>query len=250
VNGAVGNAPDVVVNVAPDPGSTVIGRVFDPQGNPLGGASVNIQTGLSIPLLARKPHPKLAGRLSARLAFPPVGPLGDPGPTGTTAPDGTFSIPRVPTVLGEIDAEVTALVDGSLLSGVSFPVIPISGGTTNLGPITLQQIFGCVTGTLHYFVSACTPNDQGPVQTPVDLIDRFGTFVATLTPDANGRFCADLRRNQFYSLSNGNYVDCSGRSVSCFTSFQLTDPNSTNVCSADPNACQDLGDINFFCGGS
>src|SRR5262249_6825316 len=55
-------AQDVTVSVVPDPGTTVVGRVIDTQGLPVAGATVSVLSHSS-----------------------------------QTAPDGTFSIPDVPT---------------------------------------------------------------------------------------------------------------------------------------------------------
>ena len=45
VNGAIGNAPDVVVNVVPDPGTTAVGLAVDGTGQPVAGATVSIASG-------------------------------------------------------------------------------------------------------------------------------------------------------------------------------------------------------------
>ncbi|HEV7516089.1 MAG TPA: Ig-like domain-containing protein, partial [Thermoanaerobaculia bacterium] len=238
--GAIGFADEIVVNLIPDPGTTAVGTVVDEAGNPIGGAAVTIETGISIELIARRPLPKTAG--------PP--PPGSPGLTGTTEPDGTFSIPGVPTVQGAIDAVASATVGSSFLSGTSRAAEPVPGAVTNLGTTVLQQRIGCVTGNLHYFVDRCNPTDRGPVTDRLDLIDQGGARVAELTPDLSGRFCADLRRNQPYFLLKKDYVDCTGQVVGCRAVLELTDPSSTNICSAGTSSCQDLGDISFFCGSS
>lgn len=105
LGGNTGAAQNVEVNVVPDPGTTVVGTVLDNNRNPVGGATVT-STG---------------------------------GKSSTTAPDGTFSIPGVPTVLGPVNVTATATIGGVTRGGVSASVQPVSGGTTNVGDIIIGQ---------------------------------------------------------------------------------------------------------------
>lgn len=105
LGGNVGTAANVVVTVIPDPGTTVIGRVLDGKKNPVAGATVTT-----------------------------VG-----GQSSTTANDGTFSISGVPTAQGAIRVTATATVGAAKQSGVSVPVPPVAGGTTNVGDIVIGQ---------------------------------------------------------------------------------------------------------------
>ncbi|HXO18894.1 MAG TPA: hypothetical protein VOA87_03095, partial [Thermoanaerobaculia bacterium] len=98
-------------------------------------------------------------------------------------------------------------------------------------------------------VNGCIPNGRGPVTGAIDLVATDGT-VTPVFFDQNGRFCADLRRNAFYVLQKNDYVDCSNRVVRCRTSLQVSDPNAAGLCSGDETGCQDLGALDFFCGGS
>src|SRR5262249_17672202 len=58
--------------------------------------------------------------------------------TATTAVDGTFSIPNVPTVNGNIVVRASAVVNGVNLVGTSVPTPPVPAGTTNVGDIVLR----------------------------------------------------------------------------------------------------------------
>ncbi|PWU11426.1 MAG: hypothetical protein C5B51_02665, partial [Terriglobia bacterium] len=99
-----GVAADVSVQVIPDPLTTVTGVVVD-NAQPVGGATVT------------------------------VGSLG----TQTTA-NGAFTLTGVPTISGNIIAMATATINGAVMAGLSTPVPPVRGGTTNVGTITLSPI--------------------------------------------------------------------------------------------------------------
>lgn len=104
--GNVGTAQPVVVNVIPDPLTTVTGRVvLQDTGLPAVGATVTVFDTYS----------------------------------AVTAEDGTFSIPGVSTMSGNITAAVVLRQNGNTFHGTSVAVAPIRGGTTNLGDIALQQ---------------------------------------------------------------------------------------------------------------
>lgn len=104
--GNIGTAPTVTIKVIPDPGTTVTGSVVDSTNTAVPGATVTT--------------------------------LGNH--QAVTAPDGTFSIPGVPTAQGNItvSASVT-LGGGQSLSGSSGAVPPVPGGVTNVGTITVRQ---------------------------------------------------------------------------------------------------------------
>jgi hypothetical protein len=134
-SGGLGVADDVVVAVIPDPGTTATGRVLDVDGNPVAGATVTIEPAVLI-------------GIAQRTAKGSVGPT---GPTGTTLADGTFSIPDVPTIQGDIDARVAATVGGVNLAGVSGALAPVPGGMTDFGDIVAQEN-ACNCGE-----ASCTP---------------------------------------------------------------------------------------------
>jgi YD repeat-containing protein len=103
--GNVGTSSTVSVTVTPDPLTTAAGKVVDSKGNPVAGAAVTTLNHLS----------------------------------GTTASDGTFSIPNVPTIAGNIQAHATFTAsDGSILTGASALVAPVGGGTTNVGNVVIE----------------------------------------------------------------------------------------------------------------
>ena len=105
LGGNIGTAGDVNLTVIPDPGTTVVGRVLDGKKNPVSGATVTT-----------------------------VG-----GKTSTTGSDGTFSISGVATVQGPITVTATATVGTATQGGLSVPVSPVAGGTTNVGDIVIGQ---------------------------------------------------------------------------------------------------------------
>ncbi len=91
------------LNVISDPLTTVIGRVVDSNGLSVSGATVTTVNNL----------------------------------TATAISDGTFSIPDVPTISGSISVNATSVINRFQYSGSVTGVAVISGGTTNVGPITI-----------------------------------------------------------------------------------------------------------------
>jgi len=92
-----------VFTVVPDPGTTVTGRVLDTSAQPVVGATAKV------------------GQLTA-----------------LTGAAGVFSIPDVPTAQTEILVRVNATIAGQSAANASLPTAIISGGTTNVGDITLS----------------------------------------------------------------------------------------------------------------
>lgn len=104
--GNIGYSESVLVNVLPDPLTTVTGRVIDRSGQPISGASVEI--------------------------------LG--GQTSSTALDGTFSIPDVPTLLENVQVRATAIIDSADAIGLSVNLPIVRGGISNLGDIVVSVL--------------------------------------------------------------------------------------------------------------
>ncbi|HET6933977.1 MAG TPA: Ig-like domain-containing protein [Candidatus Angelobacter sp.] len=105
LGGNVGVAQNVQVTIIPDPGTTVTGRVVDPTGLPVAGATATVFTTF----------------------------------TATTAVDGTFSIPGVPTVRGPIVVSASAIIGGKRKTGKSAPANPVPGDVTNVGDVALRS---------------------------------------------------------------------------------------------------------------
>jgi len=101
--GHVGVAADVVVNVEPDPGTTVVGIVVDSGGVGFEGATVIAE-----------------------------------GESSTTLADGSFTIPSVPTAPGDIVVRASFTSGTEFLSAMSAPTPPVPGGTTNVGVLMLR----------------------------------------------------------------------------------------------------------------
>jgi hypothetical protein len=195
-NGNFGVANDVTVTAIPDPGTTAAGSVHDTDGNPVEGATVTIETGPAAGLAAR----------AHRVVKVGVGPGG--GATGTTLPDGTFSIPGVSTIQGDIDAQVSATVGGSVLSGTSARVAPVPGGVTNLGDIVVRGS-ACNCGE-----ASCAPVQQsyishfsGPDCTGQEsyYTQYFGNDGVRRSWDSQGCAGTILR-----TVTNKSYKDASG----------------------------------------
>jgi hypothetical protein len=64
--------------------------------------------------------------------------------SSTTNVDGVFSIPGVPTILGNITVTASATANGVQLSGSSGAFAPVAGGQTNVGDVIVRpgRLFG------------------------------------------------------------------------------------------------------------
>jgi hypothetical protein len=146
----IGVAPNVQVNVIPDPRTTVVGRVLDINSAPVQGATVSVGQ-----------------------------------QTATTNSDGTFSIAGVPTINGNITASASATVGGVFLSGKSAGVAPVPGGTTNVGDIVTRAgrkvaIFGAPSAN-SWNTDVRTKLQSTGLFTQVDaFLVSFGNPVPTL----------------------------------------------------------------------
>jgi hypothetical protein len=214
--------PDLTVTSIADPGTAVIGRVVDPNGAAVAGATVTVSAGVP-PILA----------------------------AATSGGDGTFSVPGLPTIQGDFKVFVSATVGGVDLSGAAGPLPPVRGAT-EVGTIVLGPP-ACVTGTLSFGANQCL---AGPVTVPLDLllVDSAGntTPAGTVTPDpVTGRFCVVLRREWAYLLRKQDFV-CGNATFPCETAIGLTDPGASGQCADPAPACQDLGAVSLTCffGGS
>lgn len=100
--GNIGTAPNVLVQVIPDPLTTVVGTVVDQNGNAVSGATVTFGT-----------------------------------LTAITGSSGAFSLSGVPTVQGSLIILASATINGRNFRGASAPALPVPAGTTNVGTIRL-----------------------------------------------------------------------------------------------------------------
>ncbi len=100
-----GAAPNVPVQVIPDPLTSVRGRVVDGSGSPVSGATVSAL-----------------------------------GQTGTTLSNGTFGLLGLPTIKGQIAVRVHVTVNGNVLGGLSALFAAVPGGTITTGDISVRPI--------------------------------------------------------------------------------------------------------------
>lgn len=147
--GNTGVAPLVSVNVAVDPGTTVVGRVLDGDGNVVEGAAVAVLETY----------------------------------TGVSAADGRFSIPSVPTIRGNLTVGASITVNDVLLSGSSASTAPVPGGVTDVGDITvIEATFIRDYGASLAQCDDCWVNIDLPFQFPF-----FGSSYSKAYFDGNGR---------------------------------------------------------------
>lgn len=223
-------AAEVTLQIAPDPKTTVIGRVLDSADQPVPDAQV--------------------------AAF---------GRSGSVAADGTFVISEVPTIRGPIVVTATGTVEGEVVTATSGAFDPVPGGTTDIGTLVIQTS-GCATGRLTFdpFVSSlkvvflCR---SGPVDFPVDLIRVLGPvpelqatgtapgeeFIGQITPGADGRFCADLRPNVVYYLRREDVLCDDGVIRRCSATIERFRLDVRDRCEDGAPACEDLGTVVFDC---
>ncbi len=147
LGGNTGVATNVIVNVVPDPLTLVTGRVTDQNNVAVSGAAVTAPGGL----------------------------------TGITAGDGSFSIPSVPTVLGNIQINASFTPPGgATLSGTSAAFPPVLGGVTNVGTIQLiPASFNTNFGTLVSRCDDCNYAYTLPFAFPFYGVNRTQVFVGT-----------------------------------------------------------------------
>jgi hypothetical protein len=168
LGGNVGTAEGVRVAVIPDPKTTAIGRVMDDAGGPVEGAAVRTNTGA----------------------------------TATTAADGTFSIPGLPTVGGPISATAEIVRAGVRLRGRSALVAPVPAGDTNLDDIVVRR--SSRVGYYDLDFDAGNPRQAAPILAAgLEAVDVGALGAADLSqydilfvqnPD-NSRFSTTFRNN-------------------------------------------------------
>jgi hypothetical protein len=159
--GHTSTAANVLVNTIPDPLTTVVGRVLDENLAPLAGASVSVL-----------------------------------GHTAVTAADGSFSIPNVPTVQGNIvvNASFTP-ANGTPLAGSSASTPPVPGGATNVGDIVvIPALFENNIGTL------VLQQDDGSVDVPLPFaFPLYGNTYTQVFANNNG--------NLTFNFADGDYTE-------------------------------------------
>lgn len=156
----------VTTNVIPDPLTTVIGSVVNPDGLPVEGAAITTNGDL----------------------------------TGTSLPDGSFSIVDVPTILGDIVVEASAVVDGRTLTGRSDAFTFVRGGTTDVGQITIgaaRAIVAKLSSGSIAIVDVQTLTETSSVNLGSDVID------VAVSPDGNRALVTSFgaRRVTFLDLT-------------------------------------------------
>jgi hypothetical protein len=202
--GDIGKALPVQLNIIPDPGTTVVGRVVDVSGNPLARAAVST----------------FGGRSSI------------------TGSDGSFSITQVPTVLGNIAVTATFVQsDGSILKGISAATAPVTLGTTQVGTITVvpvpvitsmsrksaladTQVMFHITGTtLNGSTFSFSPASSPSITVPSSSINPTGTS-ATLTVSVPARVFGT------FALVATNIAGNSNTTITPVNRFTTVDPSS------------------------
>jgi YVTN family beta-propeller protein len=113
------------------------------------------------------------------------------GYSATTAADGTFSIPGVPTISTSatgITVEAFGVVGGVVEAGVSSPAAPVPGGNTNAGNIVAaKRPFLVVDGTSGA-VSAIDTSANPPTLIPTAGAPGANADGVSVTPDGSKAF--------------------------------------------------------------
>jgi hypothetical protein len=170
-----GVAANVLVQVIPDPLTTVTGRVVDLSGTPVAAASVTTL-----------------------------------GRSGTTTASGTFTFAGLPTIQGPISIAETATVNSVTLFGLSAPLQPVLGGIVNAGDIHLapRPVITSITptsilagttssatvtganlaGSTFSFVSSTGPAPISVTAAAINVAGTSATLTLTIDAAALGRF--------------------------------------------------------------
>ncbi len=98
----------VILAIAEDPGTVVVGRVVDVSGVPVAGANV----------------------------------LTDGGFSSTSDSAGMFSVADVPSVLGAVVVRASIVTAEGRIDGLSMPMNPVQGGSTDVGDVVVSMLFG------------------------------------------------------------------------------------------------------------
>lgn len=86
-------------------------------------------------------YSSVTGTVGEKRIVPPTALLQDTDQfTAVTGATGAFSIPSIPTALGNLRVQASATVSGQALTGQSGEVAPVRGGTTDVGAITLRKL--------------------------------------------------------------------------------------------------------------
>jgi hypothetical protein len=158
-NNNVGTAPAAAVSVMPDPLTTVVGVVRDPDAAAVEGALVTT----------------VGNRF------------------GMTETDGSFSILDVPTILGDIVVTASATIDGQEFRGTSTAVPPVRGGTTDVGDIVVSEArFETELGELIFRCDDCF--DQRDLPFPFTF---FGQTYTAVFINSNGNLTFDFGEGDF-----------------------------------------------------
>jgi len=132
--------------LVPDPTTTVQGRVVDGSGNPVAGASTVVFTYF----------------------------------TGFTDSTGFFTIPFVPSAIGNIQVMAQTTSNGQILDGSSASKLPVSPGTTDVGTIQIGVDAGAVSGLVSDL--------KGKPVVGAQVTVSEGVNIRTTTTDVTGHY--------------------------------------------------------------
>jgi hypothetical protein len=214
VFGQVGTSPERRVLIVPDPGTTVVGTVETPFGDPVAGVDVTCS-----------------------------------GATGLSVADGSFRIPGVPTLAPTIRCEARVGTGVNEAVGTSATVEPAPSGETSVGPIMIATA-GCVVGRFEW-EGICFP--AGPVTQALpffttDPATGEPVSLGNVTPAIDGSFCLDLRLGRSYFVQPV-YPLCPDfeNGAVCEAGVELFDPQARGLCGDVGATCADVGTIVMGC---
>jgi hypothetical protein len=137
------------VTVMPDPGTTMVGRVVDLNGQPVQGATVTCV-----------------------------------GVSGLTEVNGTFSLAGIPTVQGDIQCTVTVVTpNGQTLTSVLGGISPVLGGVTDVGTIMPRPLHILVFGDAATGSQLPNAGVRGLLTADLTALGYTVTTVVTLPTD-------------------------------------------------------------------
>jgi hypothetical protein len=175
-------------------------------------------------------------------------PVATVGAAGASDGAGSFALPGVVVRTGRVRVVAESL--GQIRLSPAVP--PVAGGLTDVGTL-LVGARACADGQFVYAdFDPSHPCASGPVSGVVSLLalsedEEEWLPAGTLTPQADGSFCADLRRGgTFLAVQSAVACTCGEVGV-CEGVIELSDPNAAGRCVDPTPLCEQLGVVALTC---
>ncbi len=175
-------------------------------------------------------------------------PVATIGAAGASDAAGAFALPNVVVRTGRLRVVAESL--GEIKFSAAVP--PVAGGTTDVGAVRVGPR-ACAGGQLVYTdFDPSHPCASGPVSGVVAVSalsedEEEWLPVGTLTPQADGSICADLRRGGTFLVHQDAVACACGEVGFCDAVIELSDPNAAGRCADPAPLCAELGVVTLTC---